>query len=58
MFHVQIRIDEVFMRRARVMQAEESFEVQHPNTDWCNIAGKASDMHVEGSLEAKLPNTH
>ncbi len=27
-----------------------SLDVVHPNTDWCNIAGKASDMHVEVSL--------
>ncbi|MDE7222225.1 MAG: hypothetical protein K2O34_00410 [Acetatifactor sp.] len=28
-----------------------SLNVAHSNTDWCNIAGKASDMHVEVSLE-------
>ncbi len=57
-------------------------DVSHPSTDWCiiagkasdmqergkfgsktskyvlrNIAGKASDIHEEVSLEVKLPNT-
>jgi len=35
------------------MQGRGSLEVKLPNTDWCNIAGKASDMHVEGSLDVK-----
>ncbi len=30
-------------------------DVVHPNTDWCNIAGKASDMHVEASLDVAHP---
>ncbi len=30
---------------------DTSLDVVHPNTDWCNIAGKASDMHVEVSLD-------
>ena len=32
-------------------------EVKLPNTDWCNIAGEASDMRAEESLEVELPNT-
>ena len=30
----------------------------HSNTDWCNIAGKASDVHIEVSLDVTHPNTY
>lgn len=33
------------------MQGEESLDVTHPNTDWCNIIGKAHDMREEVKMK-------
>ena len=34
-----------------------SLNVTHSNTDWCNIAGEASDMQGRGKFGTIVPNT-
>ncbi len=37
--------------RHKIAPKEVSLEVELPNTDWCNIAGEASDMRAEESTK-------